>query len=254
MLIWGGLIRSSGADYDDGAAYDPETNAWRDLPPPPLAPRSNGATVWTGDEMLVWGGAGDDFLSDGAAYDPTTSIWRRVEPSPLSGRIGAAAVWTGREMVVFGGCSNAGTFGDGAAYDPPSRTWRSLPSSPGPPRCFATAAWTGEKMLVWGGINDGERETTNGALYDPANDAWVEMSPGPLRATGPDPVLAWTGDEMLIWQGPTGAAYRPASDTWRELPMMDRRSYSVAVWTGEMALLWGTESPGRSDGVAMFAG
>jgi hypothetical protein len=252
MLVWGGLIRSNGADYDDGAAYDPETDSWRSLLASPIGPRSSMSAVWTGEEMIVWGGTGDDFLADGAAYDPSTSMWRMLEPSPLSGRLGAAAVWTGEEMVVFGGCSNAGTFDDGAAYDPIARKWRSLPASPGPPRCFPAHVWTGQSMLVWGGVNDGGGSTVNGVIYDPATDTWTETSAAPLDAAGADYLLIeWTGREILIWEGPNGAAYHPVSDQWRELPALDGRSFSVAAWTGEVVLLWGTEAHGGSDGIAM---
>ena len=60
----------------DGLAYDPATDSWRTLPEPPLEPREFPVIVWTGDELIVWGGAamlaGDPPppLDDGAAYSP----------------------------------------------------------------------------------------------------------------------------------------------------------------------------------------
>ena len=67
--------------------------------------RSGHQAVWTGDEMLVFGGrnAGGD-LADGAAYRPATGTWRplSVAGSPLA-RHDATEVWTGSELLVFGG-------------------------------------------------------------------------------------------------------------------------------------------------------
>jgi hypothetical protein len=51
--------------------YDPAANHWQSLPPGPLGGRVHHTAVWTGQEMLVWGGiAGDAALADGAAFRP----------------------------------------------------------------------------------------------------------------------------------------------------------------------------------------
>ena len=57
----------------DGARYDPATDAWRpmaDSPMPAEATSSFRSTVgvWTGTELVVWGGPGPD----AAAYDPAS--------------------------------------------------------------------------------------------------------------------------------------------------------------------------------------
>lgn len=60
----------------DGLAYDPEEDSWRVLPELPLEPREFPVTVWTGTELVVWGGAvlgaadPPRPLDDGAAYTP----------------------------------------------------------------------------------------------------------------------------------------------------------------------------------------
>jgi hypothetical protein len=62
------------------------------------------AGVWTGDQLLIWGGTPgtyNNFFADGAAYDPATDRWHRLAPS--SGRFASGAVWTGTEMLVWGG-------------------------------------------------------------------------------------------------------------------------------------------------------
>lgn len=64
-------------------SYDPATDAWAALPRSPLRARVDALTVWTGSEMLIWGGMdarfdwegtgspGDAYLSDGAALTPS---------------------------------------------------------------------------------------------------------------------------------------------------------------------------------------
>ncbi len=49
------------------------TPGWSRLPSAPIPSRSEYLAVWTGTEMIVWGGYnGDTNYGDGAAYDPTT--------------------------------------------------------------------------------------------------------------------------------------------------------------------------------------
>jgi N-acetylneuraminic acid mutarotase len=76
LLVWGGsTVRSSAwTTPTHGESYDPRTDRWTALPVAPLRGRTEHAAVWTGDEMLVWGGVsvGDPgsvrvFL-DGATY------------------------------------------------------------------------------------------------------------------------------------------------------------------------------------------
>ena len=56
-------------------SWDPATDTWAELPPPPLAHRLDAAVAWTGNELLVWGGASESGLggpshADGAVFHP----------------------------------------------------------------------------------------------------------------------------------------------------------------------------------------
>ncbi len=102
--MWGG--RNGRSYFGDGALYDPATDAWTALPTAgaPSA-RSGHAAVWTGSEMLVFGGgdsAGE--VATGAAYDVSANKWRTLNTSgdPVA-RSDSKAVWTGSELVMFGG-------------------------------------------------------------------------------------------------------------------------------------------------------
>ncbi|MGI8520410.1 MAG: hypothetical protein ACR2MC_07400 [Actinomycetota bacterium] len=64
----------------EGLAYRPSTDTWRNLPEFPLREREYPVVVWTGGELIVWGGTKEPRgnviveppppLNDGAAYTP----------------------------------------------------------------------------------------------------------------------------------------------------------------------------------------
>src|SRR5579859_3469654 len=79
--------------------------------------------VWTGQEMIIWGGGPMEVnrVGSGARYNPAMGAWTPVskEHAPSS-RSYASAVWTGTEMLVWGGTRSAQTYDDGAGYNPTS--------------------------------------------------------------------------------------------------------------------------------------
>jgi len=79
VLVWGGLSYHypTWSAPAHGEAYNPAANQWTALPVSPLRGRAQPTAVWTGRQMIVWGG---NFLqqepsvssADGAAYTPRT--------------------------------------------------------------------------------------------------------------------------------------------------------------------------------------
>jgi hypothetical protein len=68
------------------------------------------AAVWTGSEMIIWGGAVRNFplddvpLDTGGRYNPATNTWVPTGATGApSARFNHTAVWTGSEMIVWGG-------------------------------------------------------------------------------------------------------------------------------------------------------
>src|SRR6476660_8023446 len=62
--------------------------------------------VWTGSEMIVWGGArGSQILFNaGSRYNPSTDNWTLTSTSNApTARAYHTAVWTGSEMIIWGG-------------------------------------------------------------------------------------------------------------------------------------------------------
>lgn len=172
MIIWGGFDGASLSSFSDGARYNVFTNAWtpmsKDNAP---AARSGHTAIWTGSEMIIWGGGsyeGGSFktLINGASYNPTTDTWTPLPDSPINSRTYHNAVWTGTEMIIWGGANADGLFNDGASYNPTTRVWAPMSTSGAPTaRCGSSAVWTGSKMLIWGGY-DGHGSTNDGAIYD----------------------------------------------------------------------------------------
>lgn len=133
LVIWGGQSASTNsfatpAPLADGASFDPAADTWQQLARSPLSARAYPVSVWTGRQVLFWGGQApgpggrNRFFADGAGYDPATNTWQKIAPAPLSARAQAYGVWTGTRMIVFGGTTAADQVApaDGAVYDPAS--------------------------------------------------------------------------------------------------------------------------------------
>jgi hypothetical protein len=134
------------------------TGTWRAIAPAPIAGRDGAAAVWTGRQLLVWGGHGRVTgqglrpLRDGAAYDPAGDRWSAIPiPNAPAGVQGtsAAAAWTGSRMLVWLGNAPDGP-AVGATYDPARRSWRRTAQSPLGPRESFSTVWTGHELIVFG--------------------------------------------------------------------------------------------------------
>ena len=238
-------------------------DSWRVMAKGPLQPGYGHQGVWSGKEVLIWGGSRVDEetlrskpMRDGAAYNPRKDSWRKIPPAPIPGGPGYSVTWTGEEMLVWGdpdrGRSTKGN--RGAAFDPVSNQWRRIPSGPLVGRAAHLAVWTGDELVVWGGYltaANRERYDGQGATFDPDTDTWRRLRRGPLPA-GYDAMGAWTGTEVIVMVSPMGideddypkfarvATYDPSSDSWRELdrpPFVTNVSPPAPLLNDELFLL-----------------
>jgi len=262
MLVWGGASgRSGGVLHADGASYDPQAGRWSPLPPAPLAARTGQAAVWTGRELVVWGGYTGlgpgrwAITATGAAYDPRARRWRALAPAPLTARVHAAAVWTGQEVVILGGQPAVITdrlrgYHDGAAWDPATDHWRRLPSSPlriQPLLGVTKAVWTGSAVLVFHefGITDDPQALQVEAL-DPVTGSWRSVDncggPGWVQAGYP------AGDQLFFppYESATGYLFDPRSERWQPIPPSSIDSQmGPGAWTGQRYYALNTGEIGR---------
>jgi hypothetical protein len=79
----------------------PDTWAATSITNAPAA-RGGHTAVWTGSEMIVWGGDSDHHLKTGGRYNPSTDSWTATSTADApNGREFHTAVWTGSEMIVW---------------------------------------------------------------------------------------------------------------------------------------------------------
>ncbi len=124
MIVWGGALELSPWDLtNSGARYDPQSDTWTATNTTGApAPTARHTAVWTGSEMIVWGGCEDNSsclrsTSGGGRYDPLTDSWMltSLQNAP-EGRQLHAVVWTGTEMIVWGGEGENGYRNTGGRY------------------------------------------------------------------------------------------------------------------------------------------
>ena len=210
----GGMLCGEPAVFD-GAAYDPVTDTWRAIADGPV-PAAGAPTqvipqgVWTGSELVVWGGWGNPIA---AAYNPVTDTWRDLPPGPLGARESQAIVaWRGRVAVLGGRAPmgsielnpdappdlGAGWHLDAAVVDPATGQWTQLPDLPaGDPRApglVVAAEFDGRLFVV-------SRVDLHAFVLDADGTSWSSLGSPDVGSAGMDGQLvpvAVSGDQWLF--------------------------------------------------------
>jgi hypothetical protein len=225
------------------------------------SPRFGHTAVWTGSEMIVWGGwNGTDYFNTGARYNPSTDSWTATSTTNApTARFSHTAVWTGLEMIVWGGNSGLDT-NTGGRYDPGTDIWTPTSTTNAPDaRELQTAVWTGTEMIVWGGVNsDLLRLYRSGGRYNSSTDSWTDTSTANAPTARDMHTVVWTGSEMIVWGGNTGGGmvnsggrYSPSTNTWIATSITNApapRWLHTAVWTTTEMIVWGGSSGSPSSG------
>jgi hypothetical protein len=219
FLLFGSAV---GSDAQSGMLrtmlYDPDQKTWVTGSPMPGPQRYDASVVWTGSELILWGGvAWSDTIGShapvqtGFAYDVATDEWREIAPAPLDPRHDHSATWIGSQMVVWGGEVDQwvedyggprGPFADGAIYDPRADEWSRFDSALRG-RAHHTAVWTGSTVLIFGGeIRTGGssfESLPDLDLFDPITLCWTELPDAPFKGTENYISAAWTGSSLVYW-------------------------------------------------------
>lgn len=247
----------------DGGRYNPATDTWTAIPetlPNSPAGRLFSQAMWTGTEMIVWGGyhfpGGDlEGRSDGGRYNPATNTWTPITPTEIPGdQPGPQGGWTGTGLVAWSGS-------EGARYDDGSGLWAAMSTVSAPLGGVINRGWTwsGTELLLFGGEMTGSYFNT-GYRYNSTIDSWFAL---PVTAETPTPRTApsalWTGTEAIFWSGvdgggylSSGSLYNPATAIWTEMTTTDApsgRRHAVSLWTGTKAFFCGgSDTALRDDG------
>jgi hypothetical protein len=256
LYVWQGARSRTPVASISSSIADPLSSiskGWTELPPPPQA-AGGMASVWTGAELISWGGYVSDHVTDtytylatGSAFDPSSNTWTPIPVAPEA-RSNATAIWTGSEALFLFGQDDTKTYPDGVAFDPAADTWRTVAPAPIDPN-IATAVWTGSELIAWGSRSRDSRTSVEGAAYDPATDTWHRISDAPISMNSASGV--WTGSQMLVFGSlldngnhaatdtAVGERYDPETNTWTVLPASDLSPQATsAVWAGDRMLAW----------------
>ena len=218
------------------------------------AARFTHTAVWTGSEMIVWGGYdGFGFSNTGGRYNPSTDSWTASNStSAPAGRYSHTAVWTGSEMIVWGGYPDIEGSGlnTGGRYNPSTDSWTTTSTTNAPTgRGSHTAVWTNSEMAVWGGFSNGIPFFNTGARYNPSTDSWTATSTTNAPTGRSSHTAVWSDGEMIVWGGfdgvffsNTGGRYNPSTDSWTATSTTNApegRIRHAAVWAGSEMIVWG---------------
>jgi hypothetical protein len=217
---------------------------------PPEA-RAHHSTIWTGSEMIVWGG-GPSGLNTGGRFDPALNTWTPTSTGANvpSARYSHTAVWTGNEMIIWGGFSlTLNELNTGGRYNPVSDTWTTTSVSGVPSARFDhVAVWTGTEMIVSKGQS--QSAVNAGGRYNPTTNNWQPIASDPNNPAEMFGTTAvWTGQYMVIWGGTdgtnvfnAGGRYNPSTDSWLPTSLNNApaaRFGHTTVWTGSEMIVWG---------------
>jgi N-acetylneuraminic acid mutarotase len=213
MIVWGGCgpLDEHNCQIATGGRYNPMTDAWRSTSNANApAARINHTAVWTGSEMIVFGGCSfsndvcrpENVDSTGGRYNPSTNSWQATSTANAPGpRQDHTAVWTGTEMIVWGGQTTTSVLNNGGRYNPANNTWVTTnPTGAPSARYDHSAVWTGSRMIVWGGTS-GSAYFNDGGRYDPAADSWEAVTTAGAPVARAAHTAVWSGTEMIVWGG-----------------------------------------------------
>ena len=238
LIYWGGMQSNA---INTGHVFHISENKWTNVSTVNApSPRNNSSAVWTGTEMIIWGGRGNTptpHYANGGIYNPATDTWRPISSEGAPAILKHTAIWDGSRMVVWGGENEIG-----GIYNPVTDKW-DLFSIPGHiPWMGYAFVWTGQNYLAISHFPNG----VSGHVLD-NNLNIVKSIPTTRRRHNFKSV--WTGTELIIWGGneqnttlTTGDAYNPITNKWRAISNLNaptRREDFTASWIGGEMLIVG---------------
>jgi len=235
VIVFGGEL-AGGTTAADLWAYDPQANAWREIPPVALHPVGRtGACAAVGPDDRIWidGGRAADGtpMSELWVVDPLTGAWTQVDTtgSGPAARAGHACWWTpdGR-FIVTGGSARDDVFGDVWALDGAEDgsvdgdlTWtRIAAETTAEPRSDAAWSRVSDRIVLVGGRDGFGSALDDVAAFDDL-DATTEVfgtiGAAPAARISGALVDDPAGERSLLFGGLVGAT--ASDELWRlQLP------------------------------------
>jgi hypothetical protein len=247
------------------SAYSSETSTqaqlnWRILSTI-NAPSSRGGhtAIWTGDEMVVWGGSYKDvpnnltyWYNDGYKYNPSNDSWSTISAiGAPAGRASHKAVYTGgasvnypdKRMVVWGGNNTGSKFNTGGIYTIATDTWTSISTTNAPTaRVLFNMVWDyiNLKFYILGGVNSASTTLTDGGIFNMQANTWsAGISGCGSLARQQYTSIFTTSYGILSWGGFNGTAATNDGCGLSTVNVPTARFGHTAIWTGTKMIIWG---------------
>ena len=171
--------------------YYPDEDRW-EVGPDLLQPHDYPASACLGGKIYIIGGHHPDATEGGPQTDPAFSFserwdarsdrWEEISPMPTP-RFAASAVVIGPYLSVLGGVAftpqGFHEYDRIERYDPERGSWDRSPLSLPWPSAGQGASVVKERLYLFGGFRGSEGIGRHGAVYDPIEKLWKEISPMP---------------------------------------------------------------------------
>jgi N-acetylneuraminic acid mutarotase len=158
------------------AAYDPTTDSWTEVAPPPETTREATATTARDGRIYVIGGGAGHAAVD--IYDPLSNSWSSGAPVPTPRFQTAAALGRDGRIYVMGGSDGSTALSTVEAYSPRTNSWTTVAPMPTPRVALAATATADGRIYAVGGRRvESFVALDTVEVYDPSRNAW-SSAPG----------------------------------------------------------------------------
>jgi len=216
LVVWSGQ-HNADRFFDDVWLYDPDDNAWQQLPgdgDKPLARYGSCGGISPDGDLWVSHGFTHDSgrFFDTKSYDLGLGKWFDQTPDGrlpvdrcLHDCFWARSGQLADQLVLYGGqTTGVAALGDMWSYDPAVGGWTQQPDPPAPARQLYALAVMAAEAFVFGG-GDIDREPLSDLWrVDLANLAWTQAEPSgdaPDARSGATLIADPSGDRLLLFGG-----------------------------------------------------
>jgi len=239
-------------------AYNPDSDAWRDIAKLPKAIH-HAALVSTGKRLLLIGGFYGSYTNiwqmHGSIFELFANGWIEVGQLPKPQAEGVLSLAPDKQIHLVTGQHPKAPANNSKRSDHHAVTshwfcdgdvsrWHAAAPIP-TPRNSATGGWVNGQLVVAGG-RTAQGNLTTTQIYDKATDRWTTARPMPLAQAGTASVVA--GDNLIVFGGeiftPSEAVFKEVwryhlpSDTWHALPNLPTPRHGLgAVKLGNQAFV-----------------
>ena len=229
-------------------AYDPRTDAWKQLASMPTARHLHGSAALDGKIYLMGGRSGyGSVLSSAAVYDSHSDSWQPVAEMASGRARCAAAAAAGKIYVIGGSTSEEPSTATVEAFNPLLGAWAEV-ASMSVARSFHAVAVVDGKIYAIGGVDADDVPVDSVEMYDPQADSWQQVASMPqtrsshAAAAMAGKIYVTGGDDPDVRS--TAVVFDPQANAWAELTSMGaaRQDHASTAIGGKLYVFGGFDS------------